>query len=268
MQRVWKKCTSLIGRVRVNRVVLVGLAAAWVALAGKNLHADVRPFVFSYEATTMPAGGFEYEQWVTWKASKDTDSDFDRLDFRHELEWGVTDHFQLAFYVDWRYQDGHSVSDDGESFQDLAIEAIYNLTDPVEDPIGIALYGEYKGGDEKQVIETKLLLQKNIGKWILVWNGVFEAEWEGKHYDEDKMVLEQTAGIAYQISPSFSAGAELLHEIEYDDWEEWGDHVVYVGPNASYRGQGWWVTVAPLFQVTDVDSEADFQTRLIFGINF
>ncbi|MBI1369846.1 MAG: hypothetical protein GC162_14470 [Planctomycetes bacterium] len=258
-----------IRQVRGSQGVGAAFVMALVVATAGVARADARPFVFTYEVTTMPVGAVEYEQWVTWKTSKAIDSDYDAIDFRHEIEFGVTDHFQLGLYVsDWGYEDGDSVTNDGTRWNDVAIEGIYNLSDPVADPIGVALYGEIKGGDEVLGVEGKLLLQKNIGSWIIAWNGVIEAEWEGDHFDDDNGTLEQTLGISYQVTPSLLLGAELVHEIDYADWSAWGPHVVYAGPNVSYRKGNWWVTVAPLFQLTRVDDEADFQTRLIFGINF
>jgi hypothetical protein len=242
--------------------MLIPTAADPTALAGE------RRFTFVYEATTLPAGSAEYEQWITWKTDKDVDPDFDRIDFRHELEFGVTDHLQLALYVsDWRYQDGDSVGD-GVEWRDAAVEVIYNLTDPVTEPFGLALYGELKLGDELLEIEGKLIVQKEIGKWVLAWNGTVEAEWEGPDLAEDKGKFEQTFGASYQFSPKLLGGFELVHEIEYEDWSDWGDPVLYLGPNFSYRPGQWWTTITALTQVTDVDAEPDFQLRLIFGFDF
>ena len=68
--------------------------------------------------------------------------------------------------------------------------------------------------------------------------------------------------------PALLAGFELLHEIEYEDWSAWSDHVVYAGPNFGYRTSTWWITVTALGQLTDVDEEPDFQMRVIFGFDF
>ncbi|MEW6746024.1 MAG: hypothetical protein AB1486_25065 [Planctomycetota bacterium] len=237
------------------------------AVASANARADQRNFVFTYEATTMPPGQFEYEQWATWKTHKEVDSAFDRLEFRHEIEAGLTDDFQLAIYfADWRYQDGRSVVDDGAEVRDSAIEAIYALSDPNADLLGVALYGELKVGDELLATEGKLILQKNFGELITAYNLVVEAEWEGEHYEEDNGKFEQTFGASLPLSRRLRAGIEMLHEIEREDWAEWADHVVYAGPNLSYGGGDWWITLSPLFQLTDVDGEVDFQTRLIFGV--
>lgn len=228
-----------------------------------------RAFTFPYEATVAHVGEREYEQWVTWRADKDVDPAFDRFDIRHELEFGITGRWQLAFYADWRYQDGNSV-EDGAEFRDLAMENIYQLADPRRDPLGFALYGEIRVGDKLLVLEPRLILQKNLGPWIFVWNGVVEAEWEGDdfNYTESKGVFENNLGASYELTSSIRAGVELDHKIELKEWSEWQEHVVYIGPNIAYHGHEWWVTLTPTFQVTDVGSEANFQTRLIFGIEF
>ncbi len=251
-----------------TKAVFLGAAMLMATAAGPTALAGERRFTFVYEATTMPAGAAEYEQWITWKTHKDADPDFDRIDFRHEIEFGVTDRFQVALYLsDWRYQNGDSV-EDGAEWRDAAVEVIYNLTDPVTDAIGLALYGELKLGDELVELEGKLIAQKDIGQWVLAWNGTIEAEWEGPDLAEDKGKLEQTFGASYQLSPKLLGGFELLHEVEYEDWSDWGDHVLYLGPNLSYRPGQWWTTITALAQVTDVDAEPDFQLRLIFGFDF
>ena len=61
----------------------------------------VRHFTFLYEANTSSRGSLELENWVTWQRTTGPGR-FDRVDFRHELEYGVTDKFQASIYVaDW-----------------------------------------------------------------------------------------------------------------------------------------------------------------------
>jgi hypothetical protein len=241
---------------------------ALIAIYAMPANAGSRRFTYIYEADILDEGEVEYEQWGTLKTRKKNDPNFDRLDIRHEVEWGLGDNMQLAVYFDWRYQDGAGTSSDGVTFQDIALEFIYQVADPTKDPLGVALYLEGAYGERKAKIEAKLLLQKNIDKWILAWNGIIEAEWEGSHHSEDKAEIAQVFGISYQIDPSWSVGFELLHEFEIDDWETIGDASVYGGPNVAYRANGWFATITPMFQLTSIDSEPDLQVRLIFGIDF
>ncbi len=250
----------------VRRVDYV-IAMLCLSAAAVDVQAGARRFTYIYEALTMPKGAVEYEQWVTWKTAKENDRDFDRFDFRHEVEWGVTDNFQLALYQDWRFEEAPGRPRRGD-YRDTALEAIYNLTNPVTDPIGLSLYGEIKIGDQLLELEGKLILEKDFGPLVLAYNATLEAEWEGAHFQEDKGELIQEAGISYQFSPRFLMGLELRHEVPIPDWAGVrGKGVLFLGPNFSYRAEKWWATLTPLFQVSDVEDEPDFQMRLLVGFN-
>ncbi|MCH7871496.1 MAG: hypothetical protein IID33_07330 [Planctomycetes bacterium] len=242
---------------------LAGAGCLFAFAAGAD--ASDRRFTFSYEALTQPKGSVEYEQWVTWKTTKRSDRSFDRFDFRHEIEWGITDRFQLALYLaDWRFEET-SDTHKGD-FRDVALEAIYNLSNPVTDPLGLALYGEIQIGDQKFELEGKIIAEKVVGPWSFVYNFTLEAEWEGAHFQDDKGKIQQTLGVSYQISPKLLVGAELLHELAIPDWRGVdANGAMYVGPNVSMRTETWWATLTPMFQVTDIDDEPDFQMRLLVG---
>ncbi len=254
--------------MKTRRTLCVVMLCA-STIATVRVHADERRFTFVYEATTLPKGAWEYEQWVTWKTAKESNRDFDRFDFRHEIEIGLTDHFQLGIYVsDWRYEENRPQGVHRGDWRNVAVEGKLNLTNPTTDPVGLALYGEVKVGDELLELEGKLIAQKNFGAFVLAYNAILEAEWEGSHFDEDNGEVAQTLGVSYQFSPRFLAGMELLHEIGIPDWQgASGKGILYLGPNFSYRAQKWWATLTPLFQVSDVEDEPDFQMRLIFGFS-
>ncbi len=260
------RCLSLPGQAWFVRFGWASAALVFAAMLS-TARADERAFAYNYEVTTMPKGSLEYEQWVTWKNYDDRD----RFEFRHEFEYGLTDNLQVALYVaDWRY-DNFEDGEDIATYQDTAVEFIYNLSDPIEDFIGSAIYGEIKLGDTKFVLEPKLLLQKNFGPLMAVYNFTLEAEWEGDgldSLDENKGEIKNSAGLAYQISPKLVVGAELLHEFELEEWEEKSDDALYLGPTVSYRNKSFWITAAALFQVTGLDSEPDNQIRMLAGWNF
>ena len=165
-------------------------------------------------------------------------------------------------------QEDPGANEHGFSYQDSAIELIYNLTNPTTDLLGSALYGEFRGGPEELELESKIILQKNLGRFVFAYNATLEAKWEGDGFEEKGGEIAQSVGVSYEVSPSFLVGAELLHEIELPDWSEAGDSIVYGGPNLSYRRDNWWVTLTPLAQLTGLSSEVAVQTRLIFGFSF
>lgn len=249
--------------IRPHYILCATLALACVS----HTASASRAFTFSYEATTADKGEREYAQWVTWNTDKDVDAKFDRYDLRHELEFGITERWQLAYYFDWRVENG-AATENSSDFRDLAVETIYQLRDPHTDPFGMALYGEVRAGDELIELEPKFILQKNLAELILVWNATLEIEWEGDDYNEEKAVLVNTLGASHPVAPGLQLGVEFVHEKAYTEWSDWQDDIVYIGPKASYKGDDWWLALTPAFQITGLEEESNVQSRLIFGFEF
>ncbi len=224
-----------------------------------------RHFGFIYEAPTSAPGSFELENWVTWARTTNPEHS-DQVAFRHEIEIGITDRLQASIYLaDWFYENDPAKS--GFTYSDSAIELIYNLTNPVIDPIGLSLYQEYRGGDRFFEWESKLIAQKNLGPLILAYNATVEAVWEGKGLTDHEGEFQQAVGASYEISPRISVGIELLHEFVFPKWQdEEKIRNVFIGPNVAVRHGNWFVTVTALAQATDTSEEADFQVRTIFGV--
>ena len=246
------------------------LAAAiflWPAWWANSSFAGVRHFTFLYEAPTSAPGSIESENWITWARVSNPERT-DELAFRHEIEIGVTDHFQASVYlVDWNYHDEPASS--GFAYSDSGIELIYNVTNPVIDPIGLSIYQEYKGGDRLFECESKVIAQKNYGRWIFAYNATLEAVWEGKDLEERVGEFSQALGASYEFSPRLSVGLEFLHEFVFPDWRDREKiRNVFIGPNISYRRNQWFVTATALAQATDSSDEPNFQLRTIFGIGF
>ncbi len=239
-------------------LLLVGLFGASICTASAN----ERRFAVSYETTTAPKGTIEYEEGIFWEKG----SGFDSLKFRQELEFGITDRLQLAFYL---YDFEHAREDGVNStkWAGSGIEVVYQLTDPNKSFIGSALYGEVLMNDTNLELEGKLLLQKNFGPLMVVYNAIVEAEWE-EHYSHQVGVLEQTLGISYQLHPSFSIGLEAKHEVELDEWRHNQGNAVFAGPNVSFRKGKFFAAVAALVRVTDVPGEPHLEVSTVMGFHF
>lgn len=248
----------------LKRVLLGGWLVAMGAV--QVTHGGVRAFTGPYEALTSPKGSLECEQWVTWASHKQDDATFQGFEFRHELEYSVSDNWMVALYVsDWQVENSQETGTDTR-WNNVAAETIYMLLNPTVDPVGVAGYLEVRGGDKLMSVEGKLLVQKNLGRWMAVWNGVVEEVWEGASHSEKSLGLAEAAGVSYGIKHSFRLGAELQHEVEYAASHEWEKPVLYAGPNASYRTARWFATITPCVQLTNDDGSPDYVTRLILGI--
>jgi hypothetical protein len=244
--------------------VLLIFVATWSAT---QTLAGARHFTFVYEAVTSPPGSLDVENWITWSRTSNPRR-VDEVDFRHEFEFGITDKFQASVYVaDWFYAADPEHS--GFTYSDSALELIYNLTNPVVDPLGLAAYEEIRVGDRVFELESKLIAQKDIGPLILAYNATLEAVWEGTGWQNRQGELQQALGASYEISQRVSVGIEMLHEFVFPEWRD-NERIrnFFIGPNVSFRHRNWFVTMTALAQATNTPDEADFQLRTIFGIGF
>jgi hypothetical protein len=239
------------------------LCAICVVLFPSICFAGARHFTFIYEAPTSPAGSIESENWATTRFS----DGFTDADFRHEIEIGITEHFQVSIYfANWDYT--RSQENRGAHYDSSSLELIYNLTNPVADPIGISIYQEISAGRRAFESESKLILQKNFGPLILAYNLTLEAEWEDESLREHNGEVQQAFGASYELSPRVSVGAEMVHEVLLPAWHSSeAENNFFIGPNVSYRGNRWFATVTALAQTTRTEGEPDYQVRLIFGFS-
>src|SRR2546428_1781 len=180
------------------------LSTLFLALPAMCAFAGIRHFTFLYEAPTSPPGSVELENTISWAHG----AGWNNVSFREELEIGITCRLQLGIYpLDWsRHSDG------GFEYNGSAVELIYNLSNPVVDPVGISLYQEISVARQHFESESKLIAQKNFGRWIVDYNATLEAEWEDRHLGKKNGELQQALGASYEISPRLSVGLEFLHE--------------------------------------------------------
>jgi Family of unknown function (DUF6662) len=266
--------------LRSLRSLLVPVVAL-VALLATAAHADENFFGYSYGSETLPKGKWELYNWLTWRTSKGA-GDYDALDLKQEIEYGITDRFQASLYLNERY---HAIedsapleeNDEGEeepefgnrdefAFQGVQLAFKYNVLSPYEDPLGLALYlepgysridkisGEH---EDEWELEAKLILQKNFldDQLIAVLNISPEMEWEkgrGEHETETELPLEFTGGLIYRLAPKWYAGVEARYHSEYPNFpdeitrEHWA---MFVGPVIHYGAERWWFTLTALPQV-------------------
>jgi hypothetical protein len=252
---------------------LKGSAAFVIAvLVGSLAWADPRPFTFTYDAYPIGKGGLEYEQWVTFNADKGSEHGFKQLQLLHELEYGISDDFDLGLYfLRWNYEDSNEKS--GAEYDGAAVELIYTILNPGKDKWGLALYGEIAVAENELEFEQKVIIQKDIGKWIFAYNFILETEIEGV-FDSDEEnevegVIGHALGITTAVARTWFVGGELLVESAFSDWSNYESTTAYLGPTISYQGgEHWWATVTPAYQITDEDEEPDWKIRLIAGWEF
>ncbi len=224
------------------------IALAVFAFISNGAKADDRPFAMAYTTDIEAQGEKEIEQQITWSSDHAREA-FQEVESRTEFEYGITDNFQGAFYLnyDWSRARPHSPLEPAEtsSLPGVSGEFIYRLMNVYFDPIGLALYAEPSIGNGARSFEIKVLLQKNFlnDRLRLAFNINAEDRWEKNgldHYDQSS-ALEFFSGLAYNVTPDWSVGAEFANERGFDGLilgglSTYAKNAYFFGPTVQYVG--------------------------------
>lgn len=222
------------------------------------LTANDRKFTYVYETSVLPVGAREIEIWNTFRTNRGYF--YRALDQRIEFELGVGNNLMSALYLNASSVLANSNGSGGggpstsSSSVSISNEWKYKMFDRVADPIGVGLYGEATLGLDQIGFEGKLLLDKQIGKWLIAFNAVAENEWKselllGETRTSSELTAEINLGIAYAPHPQWSIGLEARnHNIIAEG--EWEHSALFAGPVVSYSSDSWWATLTVLPQVT------------------
>lgn len=263
-----------------------------------NLFAGDRDFTYTYQSFVEPKNHRELELWFTYLQTGDELS-FTSLSHRAEFEIGLGHKLQTSLYLNLDYasfindqfavidpQTGLATSSNylqKDFSMSVSSEWKWQITDPVANAIGTALYGEFTLGPDVRGIEGKLIFDKKVGNLIAALNVVGElettSELESTYFAEGvvvnnvlwkkEKVLELNLGLAYDFSEAFSAGIELFNASEFEDGEM--ENALYGGPSLSYKGEEWWATLTamPLLMAGE-QGELNYrplETRLILAFD-
>lgn len=272
-------------------VVLLTSALLQPAFAGQS------PFGWIYTTDTHPKGKKEFEQWADTQRGQSR-GDYSNTLLRSEFEYGVTDNYQVAFYVNQRYVNAYRNGLDGTTggpdvdapngfdamsryrkfgFDSVSMENLYRISDPYTNPIGLAVYFEPSLGPRGNwELESKVILQKNFLDDRLIWttnvNMAAERVRSAAGEIERATSMDLLTGGSYRFRNNWSAGLEGRNHREFTGYGYGqADHSAwFLGPNVHYATQAWWVTVAwrtQLKQASGFTSEqrAVIQNGRIYG---
>lgn len=131
-------------------------------------------------------------------------------DYTLELEYGFTNKWSSAVYLDWQQPKG----EDLKYIQTRAVAARYNFFNRGERFIDSGIYLEYYaprkayfGGADKDAVELRIILEKQLGNWDFRLNPIVEKVLNSTP-DEEDLEVELAAGIYKQTSEKLSLGLE------------------------------------------------------------
>jgi hypothetical protein len=271
--------------VRLNRYLAI---AALLGAGLAPVTATERFFTYTYEPETMPKGVLEYEQWVTARVGRNStvgQENYTRWEFRHELEYGVTDNYTLGLYINESLtsfretESGRWVSD--LEFDGVSLENRYMLWNPADHTVGLTLYLEPRISGSEAELEEKIILGQRCGDWKWALNLTHATEW-AEDFHETEGEIEVSFGITRDLSKHWSLGIEARDHNELPEYEVWENTAFYLGPVLNYRQDRWWATLSIMPQIVganfeeNVDANHHFELeghekvniRLIAGFSF
>ncbi len=253
-----------------------------------STQANDRLFTYSYEPETMPAGTFEFEQWVTLRSQRNSavgQQNFNRWDFRQSLEYGVTDNYTVELYLNTKsqsFRDPATGLDHSKfTFEGISLENRYQILNPAEKPVGLTLYLEPRISGTELELEQKIILGQRHGKWKWALNLTHATEW-GNHFRSTEGELEASFGIARLLNKRWALGLEVRDHNELPDYKKWENTALYLGPVLSYRNDKWWAALTVMPQIygvnfggnpdnnrqLDLEGHERVNIRLVFGFGF
>ena len=170
-----------------------------------------------------------------------------------ELEYGITDHWDMALYQVFSQNNS-----DGYKYDQMKLRARFRFFEAgllVVDPL---LYLEYKRpaqASEPNELEGKLILARDFDQFNLAGNFIIErelvsgAEW----------ATEYAVGVNYQFVPAFKAGIEAI-----GNFESAQDNEALAGPTVSFAAEKFFLSAGALWGLNKQSD--DFRLRYILGI--
>lgn len=256
-------------------------------LASISSFSQDRYFARTYNSNVLPRGAIDIEFWHTSRFGH-KEQFYHGQDQRMELEVGLGKNVQTAFYFN-RYQERFSETADGTTLKNeigFSNEWKWKLCEPGRNKLGSAVYAEWglKGGDELE-LETKIILDKTIGKSLLAFNAVveYEKEFEWKNNKVSSVSweapVEFNLAYMYNVNTVMGIGFEMLDHNKIAKNNGWENSVLFGGPTFNYRGNSWFVIAnylpqwanlhktvyAPYTKVLDEQERA--QARILVGIS-
>jgi hypothetical protein len=230
------------------------LPAALLLCAG-TASANPRALPFTYQHEQIASGAAELEQYVDLTPSRARDSSsgsplwYGLSQFATEFEYGLTDRLELGLYVTYAPAASSGFSDiprapDGNGMKQ---RLRFKLAETGAWPIDVSLYGETVENEREFELEAKVILQRRFGLARVIANlsGEREFYYDGKH----DIVLNPSAGLTFELSPTIQPGIEWWMRGEYPEENppsprpfNLGPHH-YLGPTVLLQfGALWWTT--------------------------
>jgi len=264
---------------------LVGAGVAAAVMLPRLAAANPRPLPFSYPYETLGEDEAEIEQYVdvtpvrAIPVATGEPAFINIFRLQTEFEYGITDRLELGLYVQYvpSPSDAYSSVPSFPGGNGMKQRLRLRLAEEGEWPVDVALYGEVCELDTEVELEAKIILQKRFGHARVMVNLWGEREF---YYDgRADWVIHPTAGLTYEVTPTFHPGIEYWMRAEYPDdkppqkiFNDGPHH--FIGPAVMLSfGKLWWTT-SVYWRASDSqrtvavgDNAGHFWARTVIGLS-
>ncbi len=239
----------------LSSALACAVALAWITIAS-NASATPKFNPFTYPYDTLGEGEVELEQYADVVPLKAQNAGtgaaqwYTGTQFQTEFEYGITNRLELGLYVSFAGSSPAGLASTAVLTEGTGVKQRlrYRFVDEGVWPIDVALYGEIVENDREIELEAKVILQKRFGRLRTLVNLWAEREYYFANLRE--WVINPTAAVSYQATPSIFPGLEGWMRVE---WPDPAIHprpfnlgpIAYLGPTMSFNfGRFWWTTGA------------------------
>jgi hypothetical protein len=273
---------------RTRLIHVVALATLLAAMTPAVMGTE-RFFTYSYEPETLPKGAYEIEQWFTLRAGRNStvgQKNYNKWEFRTELEYGVTDNYSVSLYVNESYENFRDPSTRRSThdlcWDGLSIENRYMVLNPATRPVGLTLYLEPRYDGKNAELEQKIILGQRHGDWKWAFNLTHATEWE-EHFKETEGEVELSTVLTRFLGKHWAVGLEARDHNELPEYKIWENSALYIGPVVNYHRANWWATLTVMPQIwgetfhnenpdnnrhLELEGHERWNARLIVGFSF
>ncbi len=252
-----------------RRVLFLAVFLFSMLMIANRGFAHNRNYVWTEEYKTLPKNAFELENRTTLKVPDAGKSNANTWEYKPELEYGITDHWNVAHYEVWETEnrtgvDGGGVKlKDSTTYQGFNFETKYRIGEKgkywVDALFYLELASKVRPKHRNEVLEGKMVLSKDFGKFNVTYNQIMESEVDRGGRTEH----EFTVAAKYEIFSGVTAAVEAKGNY----WKPSSHRNEFaLGPTLSYENRFFWVTAGVLFGANN--HADDEQARLIVGIPF
>jgi hypothetical protein len=239
----------------MKRYLLSVLCLALGLGATTASYADRRSYVWTYEYMTMPKGMWEVEYYSTSEVPDRHKSNMNTLKQWLEIEYGITDKWDIALYQMWKFNNKRFEND--SEYDGFKIRTRYRFGEKGKFILDPLIYLEYIRDDnwhKPNVGEAKLVLAKDIDRSNISYNQVVKGNLES----DGLANWEYATGASYAINNSFRLGLESKGSYTSDKFA--------AGPTLSFAIRKFFVSWGIAFGLNKRTD--DLQTRMIIGVPF